>query len=146
MSTSAIGTILDAIRTALVARSGLTGVNVFTGGVPIEDAGLECIAFLGATLDEAANTNGGNRLETWRVQGATQVIKPWQGTTEESIKAARDRALAIFAELETHLNDTYKSELPVAEITDGELTQFYSPEGRMCDLSFTMTIRAVKNP
>jgi hypothetical protein len=146
MSTSAIGTVLDAIRAALVLRSGLSGVNVYTGRVSVEEAGTECIAFGGGTLTEIRQAMGGNKLETWEIGGETRVVKPWQGTTETTIKAARDRVLAIFAQVETHINDTYTGDYPDVEISAGDIDPTFGPEGWTCSLTFSMTIRALKNP
>lgn len=146
MSTSAIGTVLDALRTSLVARTNLSGVNVFSGPVSAEEAGLECIAFGDADLTEVAFAMGGLRQETWTVEGETRVVAAWKGTTELTIAAARDRALAIFAELESHLNDTFTGGLPNAELTSARIAQNMNPEGRVCSLVFTLTITAVKNP
>ena len=146
MSTSAIGTVLDAIRAGLAARPGLTDVNVFTGPISREEAGLECIAFGEARLNEEPHTMGGNKAETWDVDGETRVVESWQGDTEDTIEAARDRALELFAEVETYLNDTYVADLPNVKVTSGSLTQDITPDGRACSLLFTMTVRAVKNP
>jgi len=146
MSTSAIGTVLDAIRAALILRAGLSGVNVFSGVVSLEEAGLECLAYDGGLLAEDSSSMGGNKLEVWDIDGEIRVFKPWAGDTELTIKAARDRALAIFAELETHLNDTYAGNMPDVEVIRGEIAGAYNPEGRICNLTFTMKIQALKNP
>jgi hypothetical protein len=141
-----IGSVLDAIRAALILRSGLSGVNVYTGIVSMEEAGLECIAFGDARLNEEAASMGGNRMETWDVNGDIRVSKPWQGAIETTIKAARDRALAIFAELETHVNDTYTGTFPDVEVTAGELVPEYDTAGRVCWLRFTVQVQDIINP
>jgi hypothetical protein len=146
MSTSAIGTVLDAIRAALVLRVGLLDVNVFSGPVPLETAGLECIAFGDGKLKEAEDTMGGNREETWEVEGETCANKSWEGTVEATIKAARDRAVALLAELESHLNDTYDGDYPNVDLTAGEMVQEFTAEGRRCSIYFTLTVTAHKNP
>lgn len=146
MSTSQIGTVLDAIRAGLVNVSALTGVAVYSGFVSLEEGGLECIEFGKATLQEEPNTMGGNKLETWDVEFQLIGSKPWQGDTETTIKAARDRALALFAAVETYINDTYTGSLPDAEITAGSLESGYGPEQRACLITGTLTIRYVKNP
>jgi len=145
MSTSAIGTTLDALCDGL--RAQLTGVNVYSADVSLEEAGLECIAFMGASLEESAAAMGGTREETWRIQAAVQtILKPWQDDAERTIRAARDRALELFAEVETYCNDTYVGSYPDVEVEAGELMQTYSVEGRVCALSFTVTLRQMKNP
>jgi hypothetical protein len=147
MSTSAIGTVKDAIRAALILRAGLSGVNVYSAAVSSDDAGLECIAIGNAKLDEEAFAMSGYRQEDWRVESEIRVVfKPWQGTTELTIKAARDRTLAIFAEIEAHINDTYTGSLPHAKIIEGDLIEDMIPDGRLCSILFTLLITAVKNP
>jgi hypothetical protein len=146
MSTSVIGSQLDVIRAGLVAVSGLTGVNVFSGPVSYEEAGTECIAFGSATLSEAVYTAGGGRVETWDVEGEIRVVKPWAGGTELTIEAARDRLAVIFGLMETYLNDTYTGEVPDVSISSGRMVQDYVPEGRLCSLELTFTITAAKNP
>lgn len=147
MSTSAIGTVMDALCDGLRARPGLSSVNVYSADVSLEEAGLECIAFLGATLDESAAAMGGSRAETWSIAGAVQIIlKSWQGDTESTIRAARDRTLELFAEVETYCNDTYTGSYPNVAVEAGELTQTYSTDGRVCAISFTVTLTHLKNP
>ena len=146
MSTSAIGATLDAIRAGLVALPNLAEVNVFSGAIPVEEAGLKCIAFGDGDLREIAFAFGGSRQETWDITGQIRTVSAWQGDTESTIKAARDEALDVFAELETYLNDTYTSTLPGTQITDASISSTFGPEGRVCSIAFTFQILAVKNP
>jgi hypothetical protein len=149
MSTSVVGTTLDAIRAALVLRSDLTGVNVFSGPVSEEEGGTECIWFGDAELIEEPAAMGGNVTDDWTVDGqAWAIMKPWQDSTELTIKAARDRALAIFAEVEEHIGDTYgeSASLPTVGITEGTLRQGITPEGRRCAVDFKIVISNLKNP
>ncbi len=146
MSTSTISSVLDAIRAALVARGGLTGVQVFSAPVSYEEAGLECVAFGAGELTEIAATMGGNREETWRVDGEVRVEKGWQGTTEQTISAARGRAIEIFAELEAYLNDTYQGSLPDVDLVSARMEQSIGQVGRVCQILFTIEVEAIKNP
>lgn len=147
MSTSAIGTIKDALVAALKLRANLAGVNIFSGFVGVEEAGVECIALEDARLVEVAAAMGGNRIETWEIDGEVAAVKPWTGgTTELTIKAARDRAVALLAEIETHLNDTYAGELPSAQLIGAELSDLIGAEGRVCVISFTLSMQQMKNP
>lgn len=146
MSTAVVGTVLDSIRAGLIAVTGLSGVNVFSGPIPFEEAGVECIAFGDARLNEEPAAMGGVREERWTVDGEIRVVKAWQGTTEQTIKAARDRALAIYAAVETYINDTYTGSLPDASMSDGDLKQSYLPDGRVCSVLFSVLITELKNP
>jgi hypothetical protein len=152
MSTSAIGTTLDAIRAGLISVSGMSGVNVFSGPVAEEEGGQECIWFGDAALTEVEMSMGGSRTETWDVSGEVwAALKPWQAatgtaTTETTIKAARDRLLVIYGLLETYINDTYLGTYPMASLTAGTLRQGIIPEGRRCAMDFTLTVENHKNP
>lgn len=146
MSASSLGTTLDAIQAGLAARPGLADAKVFSGPVSLEEAGQECIALGDARLNEEAMAMGGNRWEVWSIEGETRVVKSWEGSTEETIKATRDRALELFAEIETYLNDTYTGALPDVEVSAGELQQLIGGEGRVCRLMFTLQMKDEKNP
>lgn len=146
MSTACVGTVLDAIRAALILRTGLEGVKVFSGPVSEKDAGLECIAFGNGRLNEEAMAMQGNRWEIWSIGGEVRIVKSWVGDIEPTIKATRDRALAILAEIETHVNDTYTGGLPDVELTSGEIEQSFNPEGRVCSIGFELAIKTAINP
>jgi hypothetical protein len=146
MSTSIIGSQLDAIRAGLVLVPGLAGVNIFSGAITPEEAGQECIAFGDGTLGEIPAAFGGEREETWTVGGEIRIVKPWADGTELTIKAARDRALTVFALLETYLNDTYVGALPDAELIDAEIENTFGQEGRICSLRFNFTVHNLINP
>jgi hypothetical protein len=146
MSTAVVGSVLDSIRSGLVAVTALKDVNVFSGPVPLDEAGLECVAFGDARLAEEPAAMGGEREERWTVDGEIRVLKSWEGTTETTIAAARTRALAIYAAVETYINDTYTGSLPDVSMSDGELRQSYLPDGRVCSVLFSVLIVQLKNP
>lgn len=150
MSTSSIGTELDSIRSGLIARAALGLVNVYTGPVSIEEAGLECIAIADCSLDEEEASIGGlgstYREESWDIEGEIRIVKAWEVDTETTIKSARDRALELLAEVETYLNDTYVGTYPNVELIAGELIQTVGPEGRVCSILFTLQMTTLKNP
>ena len=148
MATSQIAATLDTLRAALVDVTALAGVNIFSAPVTLEESGTECVEFGDPNLTEEVSAMGGSREETWKVEHCNVwvVVQPWHGSTETTIKAARDRALAIFAAVETHINDTYTGSYPDVEITGGELLQRPGNDGRGCYLGFTLTIKNQKNP
>ncbi len=147
MSTSAIGTVMDALVDALRARAGLSGVNIYSAPVSLEESGLESIEFGDADLEDEPLAMGGNKTETWNVEcylvGQAQ---SWDGDTETAIRSARDRTLELFAEVESYVNDTYTGSLPDVTLTAGKLESGYGPETRACRLTFTTRILASKNP
>jgi hypothetical protein len=146
MTTSYIGSVLDDITDGLAARSGLQDVHVFSGPVSIEEAGTECIAFGDARLTDSMVAMGSVKEETWEVDGELYVVGVWQGDTEATIRASRDRILELFAEVESYINDTYLGEFPDAEVTAGELQQNIAAEGRACRMTFNLTVLGIKNP
>lgn len=147
MSTSAIGTVMDALVDALRARPGLAGVNVYSAAVSLEESGLESIELGDAELEDAPLAMGGNKTETWNVECyLVGQAASFDADTETTIRSARDRTLELFAEVETHVNDTYAGSLPDVTVTAGKLESGYGPETRACRLTFTLQIRASKNP
>ena len=146
MSTSALGTALDALVAGLAALAALDGVAVVSGDIPLEDGGLEAIVLGDCELEDVALTMGGGRQETWTVEGVIRAAKPWDGTTETTIAAARDRCLEIFAQLETYLNDTYTSQVPDISLESASLQQYPDPEQRVAVLLFKLSVLNVKNP
>lgn len=148
MSVSQIGTVLDSIRAGLVERAGLAGVNVFSGPVSLEEAGLEAIEHEDATLvSNEPFAMDGSILETWDVRGGLVGWASWQGDTETTIEAARDRALEMFGEVESYINDTYASgAYPYVAIAAGGYSWVGNPEHRGCILDYTLRVQAVKNP
>lgn len=146
MTTSYIGSVLDDITDGLSGRSGLQDVHVFSGPVSIEEAGTECIAFGDARLTDSMVAMGSVKEETWEVDGELYVVGTWQGDTEATIRASRDRILELFAEVESYINDTYLGELPDVEVTAAELQQNIAAEGRACRMTFNLTVLGIKNP
>lgn len=148
MSTSAIGTVLDALVDGLRARPGLNGVNIFSAYVSLEESGLESIELGDATLTEEELAMGGARLETWDVECVLfGQAKSWEGDTETTIRAARDRGLELFAEVESYVNQTYLSgAYPYVAMAAGKLESGYGPETRAARLTFTLRVLAFKNP
>jgi len=147
VSGTSIGTVMDALVAALSQRPNLSEVKVSSGPLSPEDAGLESIELGEARLVQSPAAMGGNVEENWNIDGDIYCSgKPYQGSDEETIKAARDRALVLLAELETHVNDTYAGSLPDMILTGATLTPLAFDEGRRYHLQFTLTMGNLKNP
>ncbi len=145
MSTTALASTLEDIVDGLAAA--LPEVNVFSGEVSTEEAGLKCVAFGECRLSESPAGMGGYRQETWEIDGEIRrVVTGWQGTTEETIRAAREDALTIFAAIETYLNDTYVGDMPDVNLSSGQMVSSYGPDVRWCSLLFTLELSNLKNP
>jgi hypothetical protein len=139
-----IATVLDSLSAAWAFH--LTGVNIFSGPVGVEEAGLECVAFGNGKLVEVNLAGGGIQEETWTIGGEVRVVRSWQGSTEQTIAAARTRAEAIWAIVATSINDTYIGQLPHVDVTGGEIVSSVVAEGRECRRAFELTIQIVTNP
>ena len=147
MSTTAIGTVLDAIQSGLSSVSGLSGVNVFSVPVSAEAGGEECIWMGDATFNEEESAMGGERGEVWDIEAQVWGrICHWEGDIEVTGREARDRLLELYALIETYINDTYTGTFPNVVITAGALRQGLLPDGHRCAMDFTLTMGNIKNP
>ena len=145
MSTSSIPTVLDALVDALKLRPGLSGVGVFAA--PAGDSGpVECLEFTEIELEEEARSMGGNRLESYTLKAAVFTISPGAGAVPAG--KARERALAIVAEVETYMNDdpTIGGTCLDSDFISATIKQGYTPEGRVCQTEITIRVQAMKNP
>jgi len=146
MSTSTLPAVLTALQAALDGLSGLDGVSVFSG--PAGDSQtLECVE-LGAEIpmtSEPAAMNG-LRKEEYSIDGSVFSIKP--GAGETVIQAARTRAFAMYAYIETYLNDTptIGGTCTDSNLEQSKVKQSYLPDGRMCAIEFTINVTAFVNP
>jgi hypothetical protein len=142
-TTTTIPALLSTLCDQLLARAGLEGVAVFSGSRPLEQAALEEINLMGARMTQEARVLGNlRRQETYDVPGALLVIKA--GKDEATIRAARDRACAIFAQIEQQLREDPSVDTTVmtAEIKTGDVTDGYSERGRYCLWEFTIQVVA----
>lgn len=146
MSTSTIPAVLSGLVDALVLRAGLSGVVVLSavGGdtrtVDTIELGLE------VDITEAPFTMGGSRLEEYDISGVVAAVRP--GAGETVIRTARLRAFALFAEVESYLNDnpTIGALCLDTDIVSGKLRQGYGPDGRHAELEFKVHVKAIINP
>lgn len=150
-----VGSFLDALRTVLAARSGLSGVNIFTGGVDDVSAGPEAIVFAVTKVEsgeyERKTAAYHEVWEEYPVTGRVWITKP--GAGETVIKAARDRALALLEQV-TDALDAYEttaacqSALGVddAQVTGWSLEQFIGDGYRDCRIEFTVSVKARFTP
>lgn len=147
---STIGTFLDSLVSVLSARAGLSGVNVFSGGVDDVSAGREAIVFAVTKVDcEYQNPlmSATETFEEYDVTGRVWVTAP--GSGETVIKTARDRALELLEQVHDALSaytDTaaYVAALGVdkARISGWSLEQFIGDGYRDCRLEFTVHVKA----
>ena len=91
------------------------------------------------------------RMETYDIPGGVFVAKP--ENDETAIRSARDRAHEIVADIETYINSSIAQTLGGtcldAEFTLGEMRQGpYAGQfnGRWCEVTFNVNVRASKEP
>lgn len=152
MSTSTIPAFLDALADALAALPALASASVFSA--PAGDSRPRVAIELGMDSDgndeiemnDAPMTMNGQRVEEYAVPGWTYATDPRAGET--GIRAARDAAFALYAAVETYLNDypTVGGTCVDADLERGKIRQPYGPEGHACFIDFTIRVRATKNP
>ena len=153
-SVSTCGDFLDALRAALVARAGLSGVAVYTGPVSAEALGAECIVL--ATEAESGDVEqplmgGLEHFEEYSVGGFIWVNKP--GAGETVIASARDRAFDILEEVHDYLASLTSTAATVsalgvdrADLRGWTLEQFAEPGERHCMLKFSIDVRGRFTP
>lgn len=159
MTASALPGFLDALTAALAARPGLAGVAVFSAPVDPDLLGKEAIE-LAESVDvnqTSAAMSSRDISETFTVKGSILVASPMvkqasvMATINTAAKAARDRALAIYAEVCDELADdiTVDGSVLGADVGGYVLEQGFSPEdqmGRVARIEFSIDAEAHSTP
>ena len=112
VTTTKAAQVEDALITALKSRAGLTGVQVEAGPLGVKESEPEYIQTVGepATLSgsqEWGSIGAHRKEETCQILCEIYVRKPGAGATV--LRAARDRALELMAEIEALLRDEMKN-------------------------------------
>lgn len=144
-----IPTFLDALRTALVARAGLSGVNVFTAGVDDRAAGKQAIVL--AVTESVAEADYPTVpmvecFEEFGVTGWTWAQAP--GSGEDAIKTARDAAFDILEEVADELagNDTMTGTVRDCRLESWRMDQLVGDGTRDCKVTFTIRVQSNFTP
>ena len=148
-----VGTYMDNLKGNLEAREDLSGVKVVTAPLDPKEEPLEAIVLLDATASEDFAALGGDAARPSRteavttIRGVIRIIKAGAGETRA--KAARDRVLEVFAELETEIRAHPRQDLPTGTIWNARIAaktldqgvRQETPSGREAaigfDISFT---------
>lgn len=109
MSTWTAPGFIDALVTAVAARSGITGltptVNIRTVWLPVEAASSDEVMFYGAAdVNNPAAIGNLRYEETVTVDGEIRIIRA--GASETVAKTGRDRVAAILGEIDDQLRTT----------------------------------------
>lgn len=146
-ATSAVPALLDALQSALSERDGLTGVTILSGPGSADDLELEYI-MLGLSNPQLNSTQRykgmGNAYKEESIRFTNELRANYPGKGETAIRAVRDRAYAMLAEVEDCLRVTYTlglAKVDVAELTDHDTQQGADDKGRVCLISFAITAR-----
>ena len=143
---------LDAFSTMLRDRSGLDGVNVFTG--PVADPaelGLEYILLAPTEVDVTYLYDVGTPMqsveESYTVPG--QLLGVVAGTGEGSIAAARDRGFALLDEVHRALrtSDTADKSVWDCRLASYKAAQYiFDNARRCCSIDFSIHVQALFTP
>lgn len=143
--TTKIGPYLDALVANLAARPGLTNVGVFSGWVG-PDGGLTSIQFESVDSTDEWGLIGNRRLdEAVTITGFIWAQQP--GAGEATIKAARDLAERIWAELLDELV-TNPSQGVAEVLTNAHVASMAEENAvtadkqRVCRITFTVAMTA----
>lgn len=141
--TSSVPAFLDNLQTQLLARPGLTGVDIYTGLVG-DNLGKDSIQLL-TIPTHTANWGliGQRRIEEdYSIDGIITGHSRLKG--EDGIKAARDRAYAIFDELLEQLRSdpTANGAVRLSSVSGAPLDQGYTTEWRVARIDVQITVSA----
>ena len=148
MATSTIPATLDALVAALRARPALVD-TVVHDGTPITEEGTQYVA-VGWSDEDTSSVSGrqepatlGNlrRAETYDINCQACA---WDGSTE--MKVARDRAFAIFAEVEDALraDGTIGGNVIFADIGSYTVRQVQTTGGALVTIDFTIAVKITR--
>lgn len=143
---STVPSFLDALRIALVNRTGLSGAKVYTAAVAAEDRGTKSICVDGEVTiaEESGNVLGTLRVE--RITVPMVAIATVNGSDlETSISAARRECFALVEQVEAARDADFDCGATIADwqISDRRLFQGFVPDvGFLNQISFTLTILA----
>jgi len=142
-TTSTIPNLLNTLQERLAARSGLAGVQIVSAPLGPQSTALESIQFGGVVESEQTVASLGNRrrTESYQVHGIIWIAK--SGAGEQTIRAARDRAYELFAELEDELraDHTVGGTVIRGEIGENALDQGLSEQGaRVARITYILNI------
>lgn len=131
-----------AFKTDLEGRAGLSSVTIYDAETNTEDLAREHVV-LGDWEQNVEYITFRTKEESYVVDGRVSVKKP------NTAKAARDRALAILAEVETQLDSDPEGS---ATVWDALFVGYRAEErvdadnGRVCDIEFQIEVKAHDNP
>lgn len=152
---STLPAFLDAFRAKLLLRSELAGVNIYTGPVDDLSIGEEALVFAVDETEgelEYKTLPHAEAFESYDVEGRIWIVVA--GAGETAIKAARDRAFVLFAEVASELKaDNVSTAGTVtalgvsdARITEWTLKQIVVDGGRDARITFNVEVRAEFTP
>ncbi len=148
-ATSTVPALFAGLRDRMRARLDAAGEGAvaFYSAPMGDDAALEAFTLIGAGVDQDWATIGGLQIEeSYVVRGDLVVILP--GAGEGAATAARDRAYALLAHLETELRADrgVGGAVRLARLIRQDFRQGSSPAGRGAVIDFTLGIQTRLRP
>ena len=141
-TTSGVHAWINALADALALRANLISWNVLITTGFVSDTDRRDAIVVGDFIQgeqEWSMLGNRRRDERFRVSGAIWVTRAGKGDTV--IRAARERAIAILAEIEDELrvSPTVTATVKVAALTRYEVDQGVSSDGRWCEVDWEVS-------
>lgn len=144
MQTTTQFAFVDRLADRLAARPALAAVVVASAAIDQAKAARpDIIELLGTELEQVFGAIGARRMsESYDLLGEITVVRP--GASEADIRATRNRAKAILAELETELRDdpTLGAVVMKCRLARVGIKQGYGERGRYCVIEFAISAEA----
>lgn len=140
---SSIPAVLTQLQTALSARAGLAGVRIVTGDIAADTPRRAIVLHSIDGWDQTWASQGAlARDETYTIRGWIWTVAAGQGET--AIVAARNDAFGLLGELEAELRGdaSIGGTALKAHFTGGRVEQGVHPDGRFCQLDFSIDVHA----
>jgi hypothetical protein len=139
---SSVPNVFDELTAQLEAREGLADVNILSAYLD-DTQRRDALMLIDVEADQEWGALGNRRIdEDYVIRGAIWIYR--RGSDDKvAMKAARDRAYAVFGELveqvrgDPRINQTVRQSIPSV----GNLTQWYDSETRLAILEFEIHVK-----
>lgn len=140
VTTSSVPLVFSTLVDRLLARPGLAGVTVTSGPLAVESWGARTIQLVNTDdTDQAGNIGNTRRAENYIINGL--IWSTADGTDEAAIRAARDGAYAMQAELEDELRRQHHvGNNAQCQFAGSVIDQGVTPDGRQRSAAITFRL------
>lgn len=141
-TTSRIPDVMDALQTGLAARAGLANVTVQSGPGDLKYLGLEYLALgVGRVSIPQSQRAAGNQFKQEAARIDCEIRSGVVGVGETAIRACRDRAFVILAEVEDFLRTTPNLSITAVDhllLRDVDYGIGWDDRVTWCEIGFTI--------